>query len=217
MRNYLAGVIVITLGVGVFLVSPNVGLEAAEPFPCTVAEEWAMENILSLPTTFEGIAALEVPYRRAAMRNIPTADRVAIWEEHLDRFLDESRGLSEDQVLFVKEIRGILPLAMSHGLTKDQVTAYGERALGVLPFTSAKAAFVTLGEPTWESPVYPLEGMEEASSAGLEDCDCDDEGSMWCGINFDCDEQAHCDPSYFGCGFLGLEACLGMCEWNPHE
>lgn len=217
MKALWLGVVTVAIGAAIAAL-PTLGVQEAGGQPiCVVAEAWAEANLATLPTTFEGVAALGTPYRKAAMRRITAADRVEIWGEQIRLFLEANPELTDEQVDFVTRIREILPEAMAMSLSKEQLNQFGKEAVELLGFDRAKAAFVAIGEPTWRSPTQPGPKLDTYGPEIMDECDCDDSGSMWCGINFECDEGSICDPSYFGCGFLGMEACLGMCEWAPEE
>lgn len=185
--------------------SGHFGVAVVEAAPaCVVAQRWVDDNIDNLPRSYDDVSQFDIAHRKAIFRALPSSDRIALWETHLDRFESLHTELFDDQRLFLGEMRSILPTAMS--LSKDEILVHAQRAKDILGFDLAKAAFVTLGTPVVVEPEY----------ASLNpDCDCDDGGSGWCGINFDCDGGAICDPRLWGCGFFGVEACLGRCVWNP--
>jgi hypothetical protein len=144
------------------------------------------------------------------MGRLPAETRANLWSAHFDRVIENVPELTSEQRDFIEGVRSKLLDYMTTEPSPEEIDAISAAARDLFGFELSKVTFVTFGDPNWAAEAISI-SMEGA----MEDCDCDgDEGNWvnWCGINFTCDRSSGCEPSLFGCSFLGLEACLGKCE-----
>ncbi len=174
-----------------------------------VAQRWVEANAHRLPTTLEGFAEFDLARRRAIFRAVSSKTRVRYWQQHLDKVLVENRGLTDRQRSFVVGEKARLPEYARLPPQGARLDVLEKRAVAVMGPELARAAFsfASLGgeAPSWV-------GVEGA----WPECDCDDQGPSGDCDGAICDEGAICHPDPLGCGFLGLEACLGLCTGPPN-
>lgn len=126
-----------------------VGIAATSPFPResaaaeqAAAREWVAQNAGRLPTTYEGIAALPLTYRKAIMVSLTDSQREAVWRSHLESFVKprqeltpaqlrvrDSLGItvSEAQWSFIWETLESLRTGIGEGTTSEAKQAYAAR------------------------------------------------------------------------------------------
>ena len=71
---------------------------------CEIATEWA-ESRGGAQISYDAVAALPTPFQRALLAELPDADRVRLWTDHLNSFLEESSELTPSQL----RTRALLP------------------------------------------------------------------------------------------------------------
>lgn len=87
-----------TRGALLFSILPVGGLAFYAPLSvCEIAAEWA-ESRHPAQVSFDEVAALPLPFQRALLAELPDADRVRLWTDHLNAFLEDQSRLSPAQL-----------------------------------------------------------------------------------------------------------------------
>jgi len=200
----LIGLGVVSVFVVLFLA---IGPRAAEADPaCVLAQNWVDEHRNDLPETYEAFSEYGMSYRRAIYRAHPPHIKIRLWETHLDLFAGAHPELTAEQLAFIEAERSKLGEYMVADPSSGIFNEATERAIAILGRELTQKAFVRLGA---DVPSAALGATFE------EDCNCDGEvNSIDCGIilpDEQCDYMGDCETSWWGCGYAGLESCLGLC------
>jgi len=217
-RSLIAGALL--FGVAAVAALAPTGEINAKPPACVVAAEWVEANAGNLPMDLASLKRFDGALVKAIYRAQTPEIREVFWNEHLDEFVATHPDLTASQTAFVDDVRRIVHRAARIEMNQDEANLYGDQAIELFGRATALAAFVTLGNPTSDlaPALQPLENIPSVFAGDAEDpdCNCDGDGGGGCAINFECDLLEECDPHMFGCGFLKVEVCLGMCEWGPN-
>lgn len=181
---------------------------------CTDLTLWMQSFKGRLPNTLEELSQLTRRQRKHVFNQLPPQVKARLWREHLSGFLSSQRGLSREQIEFVKRnIDSITPeLYLGAGRFKSAHEAWahdehhrlmrqeGERLFGraLLP------VFYELG---WTP------NKAEIVKAGFDvpkaDCECATNDN-WCPTLC---VKGGCVPTSTGCGWLECKPCDGHCYW----
>lgn len=202
MRTKLLGVGVVSLIlIGAMAAVPLETGKAGDVSECVAAAAWLEENRDNLPTTYDEVSTFSPFYRKVILANLPTTTRVAMWHEHLSRFV-ESNELTAAQKDFVREVDYRLEWHLSEARTDEEHYEAAREARAVLGEELARQAFFVLG-PTDENAL-----VGEACSCHIsnEQIVAECPNGYACAVDGD-----SCDLIEDRCGFLGTQDCSGEC------
>lgn len=209
---------------------------AANPWqlklPCEVASAWADGHVAE----FRGIdlatlSRYPMLYRKAIYQRLTSAERVKLWREQLASFLGPRSALTPPQQATVTFIMNRLnryvgtaamgrAAAARDGITRARLSAeFGDSLAGAL-FATLGPAQVTgdIVAATGPSEVRSSKGSLQrtaaprATLASMQfQCDCAT-GSDYCSSGSHC--RGGMCTEIFGCGFLWLSWCNGLCYYG---
>jgi len=192
---------------------------------CKKAQEWVRTRAGRLPTTLSEIATFPVAYRQRIFDALPPGVKSALWHQHVDSVL-RTESFSHEQQAFIRESIALLTPS-SYQLPRHHRFPR-ERAMQLFPRTQLKGVFVHLGGrpagsrraglASVQSLFIDMAGLLRSPVVHAGDCDCNDEDD-WCSAHAQgttCTKEsdspyAKCDPTGWGCGWFGLNACDGVC------
>ncbi|AGC46583.1 hypothetical protein MYSTI_05303 [Myxococcus stipitatus DSM 14675] len=184
---------------GALVVSPT---QARAEDSCSAAQEqiqaWLDANKETLPTTLDDISRYPMEYRRAIQGALSPQQRVALWREHLRRYIASHPQLNARQL-------AALDLAMAT-LTPELYTPVDTPEL-----LRAQAAMRDAFDPKEARLIVSTLGPPDASSAeesAAPICQCN-RSDAWCG-DFSCRAYS-CRSTTSGCGWFNRKACNGLC------
>ncbi|QSQ14535.1 bacteriocin fulvocin C-related protein [Myxococcus landrumensis] len=189
-----------TLVLGAALVvSPT---QARAEDTCSAAQEqlqtWLDANKETLPTTLDDISRYPMEYRRAIQGALSPQQRVALWREHLHRYIASHPRLNARQLAALELTLAVLTPEL---FTVDDTPEVLRAQAAVRDAFDAKEAqliVATLG-PSESS------GVEESAAPV---CTCNGADS-WCGGTI-C-RGSSCRRTTSGCGWLNRKPCNGRC------
>lgn len=197
---------------------------------CQVAGAWAKEHAGNLPSDFDSLVSLPLPYRRAALAYASTAVKTKAWDEQFARLLLRS-DLTDPQRRFVSSLRAQLPSLLG-GSSAPPASATVKAIFSGRP--DLLKAFTQLGPDsgnrrTWQgfllmtrdafwnlgsSYAYDDNGGPCQFRAG-QNCRCSSEDD-WCDVETwgPCEVSMVSDACIYlssGCGWLNGYPCNGCC------
>ena len=122
---------------------------------------WVVAHRDTLPQSLAELSRFPIPFRKAIVVALPMDRRIALWREHLERFLDPSIDLTEDQRALVRDAIVDLPRIFggSPEVGNGRAHALEERMRRLITPAQAAAMFGCLGPPE------PPEGLPLPSDA----------------------------------------------------
>lgn len=161
---------------------------------CETVHAWVEANAERLPTQYNDFARYSMAYRRGIYSALPAEQQIALWKEHLRRYLESHRDLSAEQVKVLKQVLATFEL---NDNVLDEQTRTIEEAFGQ---EEARLIIATLG---------PEEAPEDHSLAAP-DCECNQiQDYCWWGW---CREVGNsCRRKSTGCGSGWNKVCNGVC------
>jgi len=187
------------------------------------AEDWAVENVDSLPSTVDELTKLPMEFRRAALKKSSPEVLSKLWQEHLARLVGGD-SLSQQAVAFVNRAQGLLTpqlyadkadLAPAIALCQDMKTSLDPREIEIINGLGGPSA------PTADGWLVKFTRRVETLGAlfAADQCNC----SMGSMCNFSCDAPYYCVQFQVsgcagynpgggnGCGCFGMFPCDGQC------
>lgn len=219
--------LLVILGAGVFSVA--VGPDAVSALAdCQLAQRWVAERLGNLPTDYDDFSALPVGYRKAVFRTLSADRKSGLWREHFQRFRHEHPSLTKNQISLLSRLSD-MPLENEfetdsvHRTTTADIQKLESEARSLFSANVARELFDVLGTPeaTYRTlasvrlgVVLKLRGVFNVSANAQ--CACSD-AANGCGDGYACVTTAsHCDSTNYGCGFLWLRTCNGLC-WSQDD
>lgn len=187
------------------------------------AQQWASSlSSADLTTASAQVEAYPFTYRKAIMTALPAAQRAAVWQRHVQSYIDAHGELSDEAVTLLRStIALITPDAVSGGTSANRdVSTAAAQIQALLGRDAADYLLYRLG-PKDAQTVSALPIREQLANfvrqqfsaiASIDDCDC---ATSWgCDGANSCDGNATCDPdnSWPMCGWLWNDPCNGLCK-----
>lgn len=185
---------------------------------CKAADRWVNARVAAgtLPTTLPELATVEMPYRKAAFRQLPIAQKRALWRQQVTAFA-QSRPLTPEQAAFVKDDLALIGRSYETQMSRAEYNALVARFLATFTDGKELIAFRHLGGPDVRRFTLRAALTRIAPALGASNCEC----SMYGGGLFvsDCPNDGNywyckddnCYGSWWGCGFQWMQACDGAC------
>ena len=203
---------------------------ARTPDAAAAAAEWAADlGPAELESASLEIDAYPLNYRRAIMNRLDGTKRSNAWRAHFQRFLENNRTLSAEQVAVLQDAMDLAtPEVFEPPVSeavKDQVAKLYNKATTLLGGKVASELFVTLGpkSPGRTNALPILQRLADnvrswrVASADYPDCNCNPDIDT-CDIEPDpwlaCSELYTCnfDTTWPMCGPFWCWACTGWCK-----
>jgi hypothetical protein len=171
---------------------------------CEEVAAWIEVMGARLPTTLAAISKYPVAYRRAIYGTLTSAQRVAVWREHLESFLSSHEALSPHKQLFVILVMERLDVLLNpDDRDSKALRELQARATEVLGPDLSLRVMANLGPI--QTSVF---GVSPSGEAGGLFCSCSS-------VSDTCPNKCHkggCIPVQGGCGMFWLFSCDGYCE-----
>ena len=181
---------------------------------CELAAEWVEANLDALPTTLEAFGEHSITFRRAIYGALDTDVRISLWRENLATVAHEAT--SPEQRLFLERVSRDLDVYVLGTAPQSEIAALEEEAKAVLGKPLAGRALVFLGPVPEPVASVTENGGSIGEAQDDPQCACSTK-SDFCGfpdtLMISCVQHYPCDETLFGCGFLFLFRCDGLCEF----
>lgn len=163
------------------------------------------QNIVGLPS---------FPERKITFRKLLSTDMSNLWKVQLAFYLVKDKTLTNPQKEFIvrmidfvrPSLFEVLKNADKKSEPDENIQILESEALTLFSEQKALTIFNKLGftgnyEPSWDDFDPVLEGGDCTCRSGGGDCS----GSLACA-------GSSCESTWFGCGFLYLQSCTGVCR-----
>lgn len=201
---------------------------------CEITEEWISAHVEDLPTTYDGIVAFPVEYRKGLMGRLLNSQKVEVWATQLERAAVNEKDLTDVQRRWLTERAKRF---RSEGMPNpdgpnetQQIAQVFHNRLDLIRLTQeigpSSSSLSTDLRALWLTMVQATRRtfVAEAHDGGPT-CDCatvDDWCPIWNGERDDyyswCEDghnawlSGDClDPYWWGCGTWQIYYCDGQC------
>lgn len=190
------------------------GVAFADDASCRQAfDGWLELNKSQLPQSLDEMATLDRGEQRFAFAAISPELRADLWRSHIERYLDQNRGeLDRAQVAVLESAAKVVGPRLFQ--TPEGDPAYAQLVKRPLEKLSAQA-YAAFSDEQIAVIFYQLGPNGERAATKMGSCNCDH--SFDCrgpyNINGHCIKFGfNCLPVNYGCGFLWLFGCEGLCS-----
>ena len=200
------------VGADALLVSPG------EAQSCTQVGRWVDANRANLPTDYDALGRLPMPYRLAVFGSLPPATRSALFQQQFDRYASAHPDRNAEQQAVLERARQLFTVSLYEAPPESPerpaperapLAAFHQQALAAFGREDTIRLFATIGpeEPVAEpalstSPIEPLQ---------LTTCQCTPSWDL-CASNKKCIVgKIPCVRTAFLCGLTLTFACTGIC------
>jgi hypothetical protein len=173
-----------------------------------LAVDWVRAEGRVVPTDYETVGSIGLPYRRAIFETLNGHQRSELWTDHVRMFRRTQDAWSSAQESSLAEVLNFvknpaffekLDGAFVGGSANPSVGTIRENAIAAFGRDQAYRLIAHLGH------FNPHEGMFVGT------CDCAS-GDSWCGTGEGCGQLPGSCIAAAGCGTFWLSECTGSCE-----